>query len=391
MTNYLDSKLKDDFRELINSSNLFYNQKEQKSRWNLICVLMDRIDSAVDFLNAHSEHPKSEEELVFIVVFACILKDGIYKFYENIYNKKPPTILKKKWFKYTKAYEKPYFTKETCPTDDAFFEYFRSLVFAHPFDTSEKHGNRPFMKKSEVHMSPWVLYNSLFNDKENIGIRIYTNMDEEHDTIDLFIPYKNFKNYLKERYELIKDFISWGSDVISRQNNEWSQTKVNRELVPIEIIKEIQTILESRFVEEYSLEDALHILEYESSNKQNIEAVSKVKSLILDKMDLICDAVDGLDNEKLGEALSFLWERPRNLHHHANYELEKTFGYLDDERGMCLPGSNEEWGLIQATEFYKAYAHKYVYIDFKEMSYLEIKILIRTSLILGKEKEETKD
>lgn len=389
MADYLDKKIKDNFRELINSSNLFYSHEEQKNRWNLMCVLMDRIDSSVDFLNEHSGHPQSEKELVFIVVFACILKDGIYGFFENIYGKKPPTLLRKKWFSCATAYAKPFFTKENCPTDDVFFEYFRSLVFAHPFDTSRgASSKRLFMQKGEIHMSPWVFYNSAFERKKSIGVRIYTNLNVEHDTIDLFVPYDNFKNYIKERYELMKEFISWGTDVIGNQNKEWLKTKVHRNADYVEIIKEIQKILESRFYEEYSLEDALYILQYDSDNKINKKAVTKIKTMLTSKMDAICDAVDELDNEKLGEELSFLWERPNNLHHHAHYELEKTFDYLEDERGKCEPGSNEEWGLIQAKAFYDAYANKYVYIDFGEMQYKEIKLLIRVSCILGYEDEK---
>lgn len=70
-----------------------------------------------------------------------------------------------------------------------------------------------------------------------------------------------------------------------------------------------------------------------------------------------------------------------------SFSMPSWLDFLDDERGDCLRGSNEEWGLIQAIHFYESYAKKYVDIDFKTMSYLDIKILIRTSLILGKEDE----
>lgn len=388
MEEYLNPQIIKDFRELINSTNIFYKLTEQKSRWNLICTLMDRIDSAIDYLNKHSKQPETEEELVFIVVFACIIKDGIYKFYENIYNEKPPTLLEKKWFSCAKVHLKPYFTEDTCPTDDVFFDYFRALTFAHPFDTSHDAQNkRLFMRKGEVHMSPWVFVHSIIRGEGLIGLRIYTNSDEENDILDLFIPYENFKKYVQERYELIKEFVSWGSKVISNKNEEWQQIKINRSAAPLEIIKQIKEVLESRFVDEYSLDDVLYILEYSSNIQQNMDAVSKVKAHILESMDEICDAVDNLDNEKLDESLSFLWNRPKNMHQHAHYELEKTFDYLEDEKGTCLPGSNEEWGLKQAEAFYFAYAHKYVFIDFKTMQYKEIKLLIRVSCILGYKEE----
>ena len=166
------------------------------------------------------------------------------------------------------------------------------------------------------------------------------------------------------------------------------ETKVDKSGNAISTLNNVCQILEERFESHYSIDLALKILESSFRDEKNIVAVEYVKNKILEVVDSICDCVDKLDYEGMEEHLDFLYERPKKLHHHAHYELEKTFDYLGDEKGTCLPGSNEEWGLIQAAEFYKAYAHKYVFIDFKEMSYLEIKILIRCSLILGKEKEK---
>ena len=386
---YLDPKIIKNFRKLINSSNIFYEQNEHRTRWNLVCTLMDRIDSAINYLNSHSEQPNTEEEFIFQIVFACIIKDGVYKFYENIYQRKPSTILKKRRFSNAKRFSEPFFTKETCPTDDVFFEYLRSLAFAHPFGTSKNHCNkRIFMEKDEVNMSPWVFCNGLFSREKSVGLRIYTNADKEHDIIDLFFPYNNFKKYIKERYELIKEFISWGINVINDQNKERLKTKVNRSLSPISIVFHMKQILESRFVHEYALDDLIDILEFKTENLKNLESIGKIQKYLISRIEKMCDAVDSLDNETLEEELDYLYNRPLNLHNQAHYELEKIFSYLDDERGPCLPGSDEERGLIQAISFYKSYAYKYVFIDFIKMQYKEIKLLIRVSCILGYEEEK---
>jgi len=389
MNQYLDPKIILEFRDLINSSNIFYKLEEQKSRWNLICTLMDRLDSAVDFLNSHSNQPKTEEEFVFVMVFASIVKDGIYKFYENIYNKKPSTREFKKWFSCASVYDKPFFDEKTCPTDDVFFDYLRAVTFAHPFETSKKgRSGRTFMKDGEIHMSPWVFCNGFFCDRNMVGVRIYTNEIEEHDIIDLRVPFDNLKSYIQERYELIREFISWGENAIIIQNQNWKAKKIERIGTPIKILLNVKEILKERFVDEYLIEETIDILNYSTNVEKNNSAVEIVKKMIEEKISIICDAVDNLDYEKLYEELNILYKRPKNLHSTANYELEKIFSYLHGTREVIEVGSNEEWGLIQAKSFVEKYAHKYVLIDVDRFEYLEIRILVRISCILGWINEE---
>ena len=390
MNNFLDPKIIEEFREVINSSCIFYEQEQQKKRWNLVCTLLDRIDSAVAYLNAHSDRPSSEEEFLFMLVFASILKDGIYKFYESIYHQKPSTINNKKWFSSTTNHTRPLFTHDTCPTDDSFFEYIRSLAFAHPFETSQNRGDRKFMEKGEIHMSPWVMTSYLFTDKEVVGVRVYTNKEIERDILDILFPFKNLLSYIKERYLLINLFIKWGKETIDNQNQEWAKTKINRDQTPEGIIDEIKKVLKNRFYEAYSLDDVLYILKYKSTNSINDLSVSKIRKYFVDEINDLCDAVDKLDNEKLEDILSYLWKRPQNLHDHAHYELDKIFDYLPDDGKTFEPYSNAEWGMIQAKQFYDQYANKYVYIDFKKMSFKEIKLLIRVSCILGWQEDNKK-
>lgn len=346
-----------------------------------MCVLLDRLDSSVNYLNSHSDQPQTEEELVFFMVYASMLRDGIYKFYENIYHKKPRTIETKRWFCDAHTYSSPIFTEENCPTDDAFFEYFRALSFAHPYEVDKRSG-RMFMENGEIHLSPWVISNCLIGkEKDDVGFRLYSNKDDG--LKDVFVRFKNLKGYLAQRYRILYTFIKWGQEEIIKQNDIWKQEKVERSGTSIEILEKVNKILESRYCSHYSIDEALVILKSNFTNKLNQDAVDIVKDLIDKSINKICDCVDSLDYENLEECLSFLYKRPKNLHDHAHYELEKTFDYLGDERGMCLRGSNEEWGLIQAANFYDSYAKKYVNIDFNEMSYKDIKTLIRVSCILG--------
>ncbi len=378
---FLDRKLIEQFREVINSSNAFCDVPEYQSLWNLICVLLDRLDSAVNYLNTHSNQPKTEEELVFFMVYASMLKDGIYKFYENIYHVKPRTIESRRWFSDAHTYSEPIFNEENCPTDDAFFEYFRALSFAHPYEVSKRTG-RLFMENDEIHLSPWVISNCFIGkEKDDIGFRLYSNKDEG--LKDIFVRFRNLKGYLAQRYRLIYTFIKWGNEEIIKQNNLWMQDKVCRKGTSTEILKNVIDVLEKRYCSHYSIDEALTVLNSNFSDERNNEALEAVKSLINQNINQICDSVDNLDYEKMEESISILYKRPKKLHDHAHYELEKIFDYLGDERGPCLRGSNEEWGLIQAVNFYEAYAKKFVKIDFDKMSYKDIKTLIRISCILG--------
>ncbi len=382
---YFDASLLREFRDNINSSNVFVHVPEYKHLWNLICVLMDRLDSTIHYLNNHIDQPKTEEDFVFFLVYASILKDGVYKFYENIYGIKPKTIENKRWFKDTCDYSKTLFDENSCPTDDVFFEYLRALAFAHPFGVDNR--SRPFMKSNEIHYSPWVISKSEFGfGKDYVGLRIYSN--KYNDLKDVFISFGNLKKYLLERYSLFKTFIKWGSEEIMKQNQKWLETKIDRSQNPLETLESACLILESRFAGRETIDTAIKILKSSFIFEQNKAAVNHVKERIISQISRLCDCIDNMDYEGMEECLNFLYERPINIHEHANYELEKIFNYLGDEKGLRLHGSNEEWGLIQAAQFYESYAKKFVVIDFEAMTNLEIKILIKTSLILGKEKED---
>ena len=86
---FLNPELAKTFRKVINSSPIFWEDEKQKRRYNLICTVMDRVDSAVIFLNQHDETPKREEDFICFLVYACMIKDAIYLLHKNIYGKKP--------------------------------------------------------------------------------------------------------------------------------------------------------------------------------------------------------------------------------------------------------------------------------------------------------------
>lgn len=383
---FLDTSKLKEFEEKINSTNIFYESEKHKPRWNLICVFMDRLESAVDYLNKHSLQPKSEEDLIFFMVFASILKDGIYAIYKNMFGKEPCTTENKKWFIEAMNCFKKWSSQDGEPTDDAFFEYLRAVSFAHPFNTSRNRcsSSRPFMAKNEIHLSLWVINKGLLFGKLSVGVRIYSNQTD--DIQDIYVKFENLKSYVKERYDLIESASQWVEDEIKNQNDEWKQKNIVPSQDAVDTLKNIISILDERFVDTYTIESAQELISFEF-NEVNKEKANHVKSKISNILPLVCDSINELDYEKMEELLSFLSDRPEKLHKGAHYQLEKIFTYLPQGSGPFMFGSNEQWAYEQAKHFYNEYAHRYVLIDFAKMNCLEIKLLIQIACILGCETE----
>ena len=386
---FLDESIVRKFREAINSSRIFNNSDKHKHRYNLTCAVMDRLDSAVRYLNQHSVHPQTEEEFICFLVYSCMLKDAIYKLYENVFHKLPPLKDEKKYFANAAHYFDPIFDENTCPSDDMFFEYLRSVAFAHPFETGYR--NRPFLQKGETQCSPWVIVRSMFSDfgkDDAVGVRIYSNV-EERDLYDIQISFNAIKEYIKARYVCLNELTEWAKGEVIEQNEQWKETKVFRSENPIETIRSIKEVLLSRFEETYSISIAEKYLCCELTCQSNKENVSKYRKAIIAVLPRVCDCVDKLDYEELENALDILHVTPKKMHSHAYYQLEKIFCYLDQRSEHIEPDSNEEWGLIQAHEFSQQFAKKWVDIDIRTMPYDEIHLLVSTACYLeAKEQAE---
>ena len=341
---------------------------------------MDRMDSAVDYLNAHSTQPETEEDFVCFMVFAAILRDGIRIVHNKVTGAYPNIEDGKKWFSGALRYNHPVFNEDTCPTDEDFFEYLRAIVFAHPFGTDRRQ-ERPFMAEGEKHVSPWVFCNGHFLNEGCVGVRVYTNLQNE--TKDTFIPFANLKGFVAERYSFIDGITSWAKKCISEQNERWRKREVNRQGDPTETLEDIVAIMRERYVEDTWPEDeALDFLSF-SFHAGNDLALELIKKRIVEVLPALCDCIDDLDYEGAGECLGFIGERPEGLHGMAHYQLEKTFTYIPDEISPCEYDPNVRRGLEMAREFYESYGNRYVNIDFDLCSGKEIKLLTRAACILG--------
>lgn len=151
---YLDKTVITSFREIINSSPIFYSEDKYKGNWNLICVMMDRVDSCVDYINNFDiSNFNTEESFVNFLTYCSIINDAVgqlfklipslNEFYEK--NTKEQSIyFKEDYYRFISQYDENS-TMDKYP-DEKFFEFIRSISFAHPLDTT-----RPkFLKKNTI-------------------------------------------------------------------------------------------------------------------------------------------------------------------------------------------------------------------------------------------------
>lgn len=377
---FLNPDVYREFRNAFNETPLFMYNEEYKTCFNLFCAVTDRLESCIEYLNGHAETPKTEEDFLSFVMFSCMVLDAVkhvlkqldiekidkIDYFQNICLSKPLNIEKHK-----------------CPTDDKFFEYLRSIMFAHPFET-----NRPkFFMKHEIQYSPWVIANNPATKfrgiKDGVGVRIYSNKFDE--IKDLIFSFDVLKKYIKSQYLLLDLATEKVKEIVSLKEIEWKKHKINRSLDYLDILKEIKDILKLRHEEYYDVETVIRYMGCKNTLKENLTSVERFKQGIIEIIPDLCDAIDSLNYEMATEKLDYiLHQRPWKMHSMANYQLGKIYCYLNETQIV----SKREWALEQVELFSKEFAKKWVTIIPQEMSFDEIKLLVTVSCYLEKIEQE---
>lgn len=377
---FLNPDVYREFRNAFNETPLFMYNEEYKTCFNLFCAVTDRLESCIEYLNGHAETPKTEEDFLSFVMFSCMVLDAVkhvlkqldiekidkIDYFQNICLSKPLNIEKHK-----------------CPTDDKFFEYLRSIMFAHPFET-----NRPkFFMKHEKQYSPWVIANNPATKfrgiKDGVGVRIYSNKFDE--IKDLIFSFDVLKKYIKSQYLLLDLATEKVKEIVSLKEIEWKKHKINRSLDYLDILKEIKDILKLRHEEYYDVETVIRYMGCKNTLKENLTSVERFKQGIIEIIPDLCDAIDSLNYEMATEKLDYiLHQRPWKMHSMANYQLGKIYCDLNETQIV----SKREWALEQVELFSKEFAKKWVTIIPQEMSFDEIKLLVTVSCYLEKIEQE---
>lgn len=372
MSELLDSKLCEKLREVINKTDIFLKDKEENKKFNLICALIDRFDISVKYINTINEIT-TENEFMLFMVHACIIKDGI-----NYINK----ALNINYEKDNKIFEKIYreypieLPVDVSYCDDKFFEYFRSLVFAHPFLTNK---SIPNALKKEKQYSPFIIVNRInFNEeKELLSVMVYSNKREDSFILD--VSFEKLKKYIKLKYKELNEVINEFENIIDKKENEWKKRKVNRNLNNVEILKDVKSILKERCFDFDIIEELIIYLKCNNTLKENEEAVNNYRKAIEEIIPKLCDAVDNYMHDEIYDSTYIILNANPKAHKKMNYQLEKIFCYLNED---YKDSEDFVWGLEQAENFANGFAKKWVTIKPYQMDCNEIKMLTRVACYL---------
>ena len=392
---YLNTDLVNELREAVNSSPIFWKDEKYHSFYNQVCAAMDRLGTAMDYLNKHRYYPKSEDKFICFMAFACMIVDAPKMLAKKInafitaqgiadkYKVKLPFEKDKALFKKI-CMKAPFnMTEKECPTDDEFFAFFRSITFAHPYET-----NRLF-KKLGNQVSPWInVHNkySLLGLKGVVGITMYSDLKDENNNSNhiIKVPFTDLKKYIKARFENLKLITEWVESEISRNKEVWRSQGIVRGGTPVETLYNIRQALINQYQDTYEIDDYITYLTCNLTNENNNDNVQNFRKALIDRIDTIYRCAAELDYIGLCEEMEITYTRPKIMHQHANYQLEKIFGYLNESADYY----NVIWGRQQAHDFSKEFAKKWVIIDAENMSFDEIKLLVTTACYLEHQEQE---
>lgn len=380
---FLDTKIVNTLRKTVNTNQFLNKEPEYQPYFTLICAIMDRVDSCIYYLNKHANYPKKEIDFLFFLMLCCTIKDAYPQFLKTTNQKDNNN-------------ESTEFFRETChrnqicnvkggkkgeyPTDDEFFKYIRSLIFAHPFKTNQS----SVIENGKEQYSPFVLVDrSSFignAQKTDIGICVYSN--DIKDITHIWIPFKTIKEYTKFNYEKLSKITDWINEQKIILHNRWKKHKVNR-LQPIEnMLKEAIIICKERKMDYTGdLEDLFTFLTYRiSNNKTNQTAITAYRKAITDTIPLICDAVDAIDEETIltiPEKLLFPTELknvPQSFEYFVRL-IQKEDSVMFDSAVKIFIKETKSWGWVD--------------IDLNQMPPEEIQLLVSASCYLQKQISNT--
>lgn len=376
MSDLLDGKLVYDLRDVINKTNIFVADVNEKEKYNLICAVMDRFDNSVMYLNYHQNIPLSEDEIIKLFHHFCIIRDGI-KVVSNILNidNKPTNVFQ------SYCQKEPFLIPEDdYKGDDKFFDYLRSLFFAHPFITDR---SIPNPIKGEVQYSPYILNNKMkiFPDqKDSVGVMVYSN---KRDMFHICIKFDDLKEYIRLKFEKINNIINAFQEIINGKEKELSSRKVNRNQDNNAILLDVIDILNERYLDDSNIKELYNYLTCELFDESNFEIVNKYRKIIVKTIPAICDCIDNMDYDELFQITDpILNPHLKEIYPMMHYQLEKIYCYLNDDGYGDI-----YWGLTQADLFSKEFAKDWVNISIVGMSFTEIKLLVTIACYYQAQKE----
>lgn len=395
---YLNPDLIKELRNAVNSSPMFWKEEKYASFYNQVCAVMDRLETAVGYVNKHRYYPRSEEKFICFMAFACMIVDAPKVLFKRINllisNEKASEELKKYKIEIPSKKDKTLFkdicmkeplkmTECDCPTDTEFFEFIRSITFAHPYNTSR------LFKKLGNQVSPWISIkknNQIVGSKGFISIMMYYDLKDKNRNSShiVSVSFNVLKKYIKTKYNELSAITQWIKKEIKAKNDIWKSEGIKKGTTSIETLRNIRSSLLKRYQETDIIDEYISYLTCDLTDSKNTDNVEKFRGALIDKVDSIYKYATELDYERLYAETEIIYTHPKVMHQFANYQLEKIFNNLNSK--YCH--DEIQWGLQQALEFSKGFAKKWVTIDIKKMSFEEIKLLVATACYLEYEEQQ---
>lgn len=390
-----NSSIKEELSDLLQRTKAFRVDEQLSRQFSLACVVQDRLLDAIRYLDSHLDPPRNNEELYLFMVYADNVFSAIKEFF------KIPIIQNNVPYKFDHrgedanqttffldAFRKafPKATSSEWPSDDDFFRYFRSLSFAHPYETSRQ----KFIDRDggERHYSPFPITRNSpgfpIEEDGDVGVVVYSNGKGNSISSTYFsitLRYSTIKNFLISRYNTLADITKYIKHLLATKEKSWLRHKIDRNKPLPELLAQLHSIHEERLEEPYFIEELVRHIEtpITSGCAKNEEVVGKYRVALKSILPLVCDAVDKGDYNTAAQIIDSIisaeipdWvECPDNGYRGLNY-------YYGNVVVACADG-NDTWKCRMAVDLdivMKGYAAKWVNIDPVVMTNGEIIILL---------------
>lgn len=374
MTFQFDQELIKMFRDRINSTYIFYEFEEYKTKWNLICAVMDRVDHVLKILNNKSLTNTGDlpHDTIIALVYIDILVKSIKELYKNL------------GIDYKLNDEYIIFNKRGLGTgtDDKFFNYIRTLAFAHPV-SANKH--RSYIQTGETHYCPYITDGRFVGKNGEVNLRIYSSVNESFIIVN-FSP-NQLVSYAMSRYKLLSELTKRVDDIIKEYIFKFKSRIIPIGSTPAETLKNI--IEEAHFRHDddlcYEFEEYYQYLIIQISNPNNKDAVSKYRQVIEQSIPELHFAYQNLDTKLIDECRFlniFSYDYSGELSKYS-YELSKIRTYLTQN---YVRYEDISYG-YNMLEVFKEFSDKYVIID-KYIPFEEIQLLVETAIYLHNNETE---
>lgn len=198
MKNLLEHEMIGNISNTIQKTNLFTKDEQFKKHLNFLDALIHRMESACEYINDNFQKcPETEGEIALYMYYSSniveIIKNAFDRFNlsnnpsNNCFTKTKKNILNRT-------------IKEIKLNDDKIFRYLRSIVFAHPTDTSK---SIPDRIEDEIQYCPFTLLDLDSSNYKQDCINIVINSNYSKDFI-LYVYFDELNEYIKNKFNLLE-------------------------------------------------------------------------------------------------------------------------------------------------------------------------------------------